>query len=406
MDTHTEDADDVGASAEVPPPRRRRRRPWIGALSILAVAGISWWVLRQRAEGTQHRAATSPVTILTATAQRADIPIYLEALGTVTPLHTVLITSQVSGQVVSVHYQEGQLVEQGTPLIDIDSRSAEASLLQAQGALERDAQSLAQAQMDLERFRAAWAKNAISKQQLDDQAKLVLQIEGSVKNDRGTLALAKVQLGFCHISAPISGRIGLRLVDPGNVLSTISGTPLAVITQLKPMSVVFTVSEDDLTAVLEQTRQGARLSVDALDRSKSKTLASGELTTVDNQIDTTTGTVKLRARFDNADEALFPNQFVNTRLLVKTIRGATTVPTSAVQHDGSEAFVYVIETGHARMQRVKAGVAEGESSQVEGISPGTVLANSSFEKLENGVAVAPSNGAVPPVRARPRTPPP
>ncbi len=182
-----------------------------------------------------------------------------------------------------------------------------------------------------------------------------MQSEGSVKNDRGSVALAKVQLGFCHISAPITGRIGLRLVDPGNVLSTVSGTTLAVITQLKPISVVFTVSEDDLSAVLEQTQQGARLTVQALDRSKSKQLASGILTTVDNQIDTTTGTVKLRAQFDNVDEALFPNQFVNTRLLVKTIRAATTVPTSAVQHDGSEAFVYVIENGRARAQARQDG---------------------------------------------------
>ncbi|MEI9937895.1 MAG: efflux RND transporter periplasmic adaptor subunit [Pseudomonadota bacterium] len=400
MDPHAHDADDVGASTQVQTAAPRGRRPWIWALSTAAALGISWWILGHHAEGAPGRPAGSPLTVVTATVRQLDIPVYLDALGTVTPLQTVLITSQVTGQVMSVHYQEGQLVQQGMPLIDIDARSAEASLLQAQGALDRDSQSLAQARMDLERFRAAWAKNAISKQQLDDQEKLTLQVEGSVKNDRGTVALAKVQLGYCHISAPITGRIGLRLVDPGNVLSTVSGTTLAVITQLKPISVVFTVSEDDLTAVLEQTRQGARLSVEALDRSKSKQLASGELTTIDNQIDTTTGTVKLRARFDNADEALFPNQFVNTRLLLKTIRRATTVPTSAVQHDGNEAFVYVIENGRARAQQVKTGIVESEISQVEGIAPGTVVANSSFEKLENGAFVASSDSAAPRPRAR------
>jgi multidrug efflux system membrane fusion protein len=372
------------------PPRRWRRYPrrryLIGFVVLLVSAVLFWWLIRGL-QGTKRPLAAPPVTVVAATAQQANMPVYLDAIGTVTPLHTALITSQVNGQVMAVHYQEGQLVHRGTPLVDIDPRPFEATLLQAEGLLERDLQVLAQAKMDLERFRAAWARNAIAKQLLDDQEKLVLQTEGTVKNDRGIVKFDEVQVSFCHIVAPFTGRIGLRLVDPGNVVTATSATTLAVITQVQPITVVFTISEDDLSEVLEQTRRGARLEVTALDRVKSKKLAAGTLTTIDNQIDTTTGTVKLRALFDNADEALFPNQFVNTRLLVRTVDGAIIVPSSAVQHDGLQTFLYVIQNAHAHVQHVKTGVIEGDSTQVDGIAPGTVVANSSFEKLQDGAAV-------------------
>jgi len=371
-------------SAPVP---RRRRRYLIWCLVLLGFAPVFWNVLHGHAD-TMRSAPVVPVTVLTAPALRANLPVYLDAIGTVTPVHTDLITSQVSGLVTRVHYKEGQLVRRGTLLVDIDSRPFEATLLQAEGALERDVQILAQAEMDLERYRTAWAEHAIAKQQLDDQQKIVLQAEGTVKNDRGTVSYAQVELGFCHITAPITGRVGLRLVDPGNVVAAGGGTTLAVITQLQPISVVFTVSEDDLDQVLEQTRHGARLPVEALNRVKSRTLAHGVLDTIDTQIDTTTGTVKLRALFDNEDEALYPNQFVNTKLLVRTVDGAITVPSSAVQHDGDETFVYVMKDGRAHLQRIKPGLVDAETTQVDGIAPGTVVANSSFEKLQDGAPVA------------------
>ena len=374
-------------STHEPTPPRRRRRYVIWGVVVVAFVVLFWWVLRGHQEGAK-RPAAFPVTINTATARQLDIPVYLDAIGTVTPIYTNLIASQVNGQVQAVHYQEGQLVHQGTPLVDIDPRPFQATLLQAQGTLQRDTQVLAQAKMDLERYRTAWARNAIAKQQLDDQEKLVAQTEGTVKNDQGTVQFDQVQLGFCHLTSPITGRVGLRLVDPGNIVTAASATTLAVITQLQPISVVFTVSEDDLGQVLAQTRDGAKLSVIALDRVKSKQLATGALITIDNQIDTTTGTVKLRAQFDNADEALFPNQFVNTRLLVRTVQNATTVPSSAVQHDGAQAFVYTIVGDRAHIQRVTTGVIEGEQTQVNGLAPGTVVANSSFEKLHDNARIS------------------
>ncbi len=261
--------------------------------------------------------------------KKGDIGVYLDAIGTVTPVYTASITSQVNGLVVAVHYKEGQLVNKGDPLVDIDSRPYRATLLQAQGALERDENLLAQAQMDLERYRAAWARNAIAKQILDDQEKLVLQDEGTVKNDQGTVQFDQIQVDYCHITAPIAGRVGLRLVDPGNVVQSAGTVTLAVITQLEPITVIFTIPEDSLGPVEARLRKKAKLTVDAFDRTAQTKIASGKLLTLDNQIDTTTGTVKGRSLFDNKNDALFPNQFVNTRLLVNTLQGVTLIPASS-----------------------------------------------------------------------------
>jgi multidrug efflux system membrane fusion protein len=282
-----------------------------------------------------------------------------------------------------VHYQEGQLVRKGQPLIDIDPRPYQAQLLQAQGALERDTNVLAQAKMDLQRYRDAWARNGIPKQTLDDQEKVVLQDEGTVKNDQGTVQYYQVQVGFCHITSPINGRVGLRLVDPGNVVQSSGGTTLAVITQLQPITVIFTIAEDSLAQVQAQTKHGKRLSVDAFDRAQQTKLGTGKLLTFDNQIDTTTGTVKMRALFDNKNDALFPNQFVNTRLLVNTLQGVTLIPTSAIQRNGQTAFVYVIQNDTAQIRNIKTGVADAGNTAVTGINPGDVVADSSFDKLQN-----------------------
>ena len=339
--------------------------------------------------------AKAGITVTSATAQKGDIGVYLEAIGTVTPVYTDWITSQVNGLVVAVHFKEGQLVEKGDPLVDIDPRPYQATLLQAQGALERDENLLAQAEMDLERYRDAWGRKAIAKQILDDQEKLALQDEGTVKNDRGTVQYDQVQVDFCHITAPIAGRVGLRLVDPGNVVQSGGTVTLAVITQVKPITVVFTVPEDSLGQVEAGMRKKASLTVDAFDRTAQTKIASGKLLTLDNQIDTTTGTVKGRSLFDNKNDALFPNQFVNTRLLVNTLQGVTLIPSSAIQQNGQATFVYLIQNNVAHMRSIKPGVTNGGITQVEGVSPGDVVANSSFDKLQDNAPVAISSTPAP-----------
>ena len=367
------------------------RRLLVWVLLLLTFAIIFWLVLRhhdtQQAATTSRRGAGGPVTATVVTAQKGNIGVYLDAIGTVTPTYTASITSQVTGMVIKVYYKEGQIIREGQPLIDIDARPYQAQLMQAEGTLQRDINVLGQATMDVERYREAWAKNAIPKQTLDDQEKIVLQDQGTVKNDEGTVQFDKVQVGFCHIVAPITGRVGLRLVDPGNVVQANGSTILAVITEEQPITVIFTVAEDSLGSVQVQLRQKKQLAVDAFDRTQQRKIASGKLLTVDNQIDTTTGTVKMRAVFDNKDGALFPNQFVNARLLVKTLEGVTLIPTSAIQHNGQTAFVYLIQDGTAQIRNIKTGVTDAGQTAVEGINPGDVIANSSFEKLQNGSKV-------------------
>jgi multidrug efflux system membrane fusion protein len=290
-----------------------------------------------------------------------------------------------------VHYTEGQRVAKGDPLIDIDSRAYRAMLMEAEGALERDQNLLAQAQMDLARYQEAWAHNAIAKQILDDQEKLVRQDEGTVKNDEGTVQFNQVQVEYCHITAPIAGRVGLRLVDPGNVVQSAGTLTLAVITQLEPITVIFTIPEDNLDAVQDRLRAKAKLPVDAFDRTAQTKIATGQLLTLDNQIDTTTGTVKGRALFANTNDALFPNQFINTRLLVNTLQGVTLIPSSAIQQNGQASFVYVIQNNVAHMRSIKPGVTNAGITQVDGINPGDVVANSSFDKLQDNIAVVVSS---------------
>jgi len=370
---------------------RRKATPLVawGLAVLVALLVFAFFAYRhEKAKETASLARPRPgVTVTSAVAQKGDIGMYLDAIGTVTPVYTNLITSQVNGLVIEVHYEEGQRVRKGDPLIDIDSRPYRAALLQAQGALERDESLLAQARMDLERYRAAWARNAIPKQTLDDQEKLVLQDEGIVKNDQGAVQFAQIQVDYCHITAPIAGRVGLRLVDPGNVVQSTGTVTLAVITQLQPITVIFTIPQDSLPEVENRLRQKAKLTVDALDRTAQTKITSGVLLTLDNQIDTTTGTVKGRALFDNKDEALFPNQFVNTRLLVDTLRGVTLIPTTAIQQNEQASFVYVIQDNVAHRRSIKRGVTEGSMAQVEGVNPGEVVATSSFNRLQDNVAV-------------------
>jgi len=357
---------------------------WSALILVLVLVFLLVWHLM----GAKKAApAAKKITVTTATATKGDIGVYLDAIGTVTPVYTASITSQVTGLVVAVHYKEGQRVAKGDPLVDIDPRPFRATLLQAQGALERDENVLAQAEMDVIRYRIAWGRRAIAKQILDDQEKLVLQDRGTVKNDQGMVDFAQVQLDFCHITAPIAGRVGLRLVDPGNVVQSAGTVTLAVITQLEPITVVFTIPEDSIDQVQAGRRTNPSLTVDAFDRTAQTKIASGKLLTLDNQIDTTTGTVKGRALFDNEDDALFPNQFVNTRLLVNTLQGVTLLPSAAIQQNGQASFAYVIQNNIVQMRSLKPGVTEGGVTQVDGVNPGEVVATSSFDKLQDKAVV-------------------
>ena len=370
---------------------QRGKRPWV-AFALLVALAIVLVPLLRRSNGAAASASgasqQAPTAITIDQSKAGDIGIYVDALGTVTPIYTVTANSQITGQVMAVHYREGQMVHQGDPLIDIDPRPYQANLTQAQGTLERDEGLLAQARMDLKRYEEAYAQNGIPKQQLDDQRQLVAQDQGAVKADRGTVAFDRVQLDYCHITAPITGRVGLRLVDPGNTVFAGSGTTLFVITQLQPTTVVFSVSEDDLPQVEAQLRSGSQLAVDAFDRSGERKIDSGILTSVDNEIDTTTGTVKFRAQFPNADLSLFANQFVNARLLVQTLHDATLVPSSAVQHNGTNAFVYVVKPGNTvAVQPITTLTANDQVTAVQGIAPGVNLATSGFDRLENGARV-------------------
>ncbi len=380
------------------PPRHKGRRIVIWSLLLLVVV-VTFLLYLRRGEDAKKAAATARpapgITVTSATAQKGSIGVYLDSIGTVTPVYTDSITSQVNGPVVAVHFIEGQRVNKGDPLVDIDPRPYRAMLLQAQGTLERDENLLAQAKMDLARYQAAWARNAIAKQVLDDQEKLVLQDEGIVKNDQGTVQFDEIQVDYCQITSPIAGRLGLRLVDPGNVVQSNGTVTLAVITQIEPITVVFTIPEDSLGPVEARLRQNAKLTVNAFDRAALTKIASGQLLTLDNQIDTTTGTVKGRALFDNKNDALFPNQFVNTRLLVNTLQGVTLIPASAVQQNGQASFVYVIQNDTAHIRSIKPGVTDGGMTQVDGVNPGDLVANSSFDRLQDNAKVVISNTPAP-----------
>jgi multidrug efflux system membrane fusion protein len=366
------------------PPRKRHRWIWIVVIAVFAIAVVL--ILRHKpgeSQGAQaHHRFGGTVTLNAVQAHTGTMAVKLLSIGTVTPTYTASITAQVTGKIIAVHYREGQFVSKGAPLIDIDPRPYKAALDTAQGALTRDQGLLAQAKMDLDRYQAAWTRNAIAKQTLDDQAKLVDQDEGLVRSDQGTLETAQVNLAYCHIVAPISGKVGLRLVDPGNLISANGTTTLVVIAEVNPITIVFTIPEDDVPQVEAAMRKG-KLQVTALDRDQKSVIATGTLTTTDNEIDSTTGTLKLRANFANPRMALFPNQFVNTQLLVNLLPDQVLIPNSAVQRNGTQAYVYVLNKNAAALTNIKVVQTDGVNSSVTGIQTGDMLANSSFEKLQN-----------------------
>jgi len=403
IDNRSDDDKHIGPDHQLSAPRSGGG--WIlwTILLVLVVVGAYFFLRDRKSSQNAQPAAggagggrarmTGPVPVTVATATKGDIGVYLDALGTVTPVYTVSVLPQASGVLTAVLYHEGQFVHKGDALIEIDPRPYQATLMEAQGTLERDNGILAQAQMDLERYRTAWARNGINKQLLDDQEKIVLQDQGTVKNDQGTVDYDQVQLSYCHITSPIDGQVGLRLVDPGNVVQAGGTEPLVVITQMQPTTVIFTLPEDNVPQVVGRMRKSS-LPVDAWDRNSTHKLGTGKLSTTNNQVDTTTGTLKLRAIFDNRNSALFPNQFVNTRLLVNTVNGATLIPTGAVQHNGTTSFVYLIANGAASVRNVKTSVSDNGMIAVEGINPGDQVATSSFDKLQDKSKVTISKQAI------------
>ena len=372
-------------------PSTHKSRWWIWLIfAVVLIVVVVWWMRRGASPEakTAGDATARPVLVSTAAAHQGDIGVYLNALGTVTPVYTVTVTSRVQGEITQVYYHEGQMVQKGDPLIEIDPRPYQAALTQVEGQLAHDTAVLNGAKIDLDRYQQAFARNAIAKQQLDDQQQVVLQEEGTVKNDEGQLANAKVNLVYTHITAPIGGRVGLRLVDPGNIVQANSNTALVVITQLQPITVIFSIAEDHLSQIQQQLRKGKKLPVDAFDRAGNTKLASGTLLTLDNVIDTTTGTLKLKAIFDNNDNALFANQFVNARLLVDTQHSVTLIPSQAIQRSAQGAFVYVIKGDQtASMRTITPGTTDGSVTAVEGVEPQEVVAINGFDKLQDGAKV-------------------
>jgi len=368
------------------------RHWWIALLAVCLIA-IGAYFFFIKAQSPAAKQGQNPVTrmvpVVAAAAKKSDIGVYLTGLGSVTPLNTVTVKSRVDGQLMEVPFREGQVVRNGDLLAIIDPRPFEAQLTQAEGQMARDQALLKNAQLDLQRFRMLWEKAAISKQQLDTQEALVRQYEGAVKADQGQIDNVKLQLVYCHITAPISGRVGLRLVDPGNIVHANDVNGLVVITQLQPITVIFPIPEDSLPQVLARLKTGERLPVEAYDREMRQKLAAGSLLTVDNQIDPATGTVRLKAIFSNEKNELFPNQFVNARLLVDVRREAIVVPASAIQRGPQGTFVYVVKADQTATVRpiTLDEIQGGEASIKTGLSPGELVVVDGQDRLREGTRV-------------------
>ena len=374
---------------------KRRWWLWLLALAVLAFGAyrVHKGMVAPQAANTSAAGGASgrnfgAVPVVAVQATKGDIGVYFTGLGAVTPVYTVTIQSQIAGYLMQVLYKEGQIVQKGDPLVEIDPRPYQVMMENAQAGLLRDQANLDNAQVDLKRYQTLVPLRAVPEQQLATQEALVKSDEGIVKTDQAQIDTAKLDLVYCHITAPITGRVGLRLVDPGNYETPGQATGLVVITQIQPITVVFTLPEDQLPAIVKQMRAGARLTVEAYDRGMTK-IAQGWLETIDNQIDPTTGTVKLRANFDNRDGALFPNEFINAKLLVQEKRGVTLIPTAAVQRNSQRTYVFFVKPDSTvTVRTITLGTTEGDDSEVtSGLKPGDEVVMTGVDRLQEGTKV-------------------
>jgi len=375
-------------------PRSRLGGRIVLALLVLAVGGgLYWWIHHAAPSGGGGRHAQAvqspPQPVGAATIGKGDIRIILNALGTVTSLDTITVVTQINGQLIKVGFEEGQTVKQGDFLAQIDPRPYQAALEQAQGALARDQALLAQAKSDLTRFEQLSRQNSIAQQQVSDQRFLVLQLTGTVKTDQAAVDTAQLNLDYCRIVSPIDGQVGLRLIDPGNFVQTTATSGIVVIVRMQPISVLFSLPQQDVPDIVSEMRSGATLSVAAYDQANVNLLATGKLGPLSNQIDTTTGTLSMRAIFDNPDERLYPNEFVNARLLLKTLKDVVRVPVPAVQHGAPGTFVYVIGADNTvSVQQVKLGPTDnGYDEVLSGLQPGQRVVTDGTDRLSAGVKV-------------------
>jgi len=379
---------------------------WLVALGVLIVAGF--WYYRSHTKA-QDPAAVGPggaggsgkgrgagggyaVPVVVATAQSGDLPVFFNGLGSVTPLNTVTVRSRVDGQLINVAFKEGQFVQQGELLAEVDPRPFQVQLEQAEGQLAKDQAARHDAEVNFERFKLLFKEGVIPQQQLDTQQAQVGQFDGAIKTDQGQIDNAKLQLTYCHITAPIAGRVGLRLVDPGNIIHATDASGLVVITQVQPISVVFALPQDQLPPVYDKLRKGVQLEVDAFDRDNTYKITSGKLLTIDNQIDPTTGTYKLKSVFDNKDSALFPNQFVNVHLLVDTRKGLTLVPVPAIQRGPQGTYVYVVGQGNiVNIRPIMIAQTTGNTAGLSsGLKPGEIVVTDGQDKLQDSSKVVPN----------------
>jgi multidrug efflux system membrane fusion protein len=378
-----------------PEVRPKKSRWWVWLL-LLCVAGGATYLFPRMTQPSSTQAQTKkggdsgrPVPVVAAAAHKGDMPVYLTGLGSVTAFNTVTLKTRVDGEIVKVAFTEGQFVKKDDPLIEIDPRPYQVLLEQAEAQLARDQAALGNTRVDLERYRVLFKQEAVPKQTLDTQEMTVAQTEATIKSDKAQIDNARLQLVYAHITSPLTGRIGLRLVDQGNIVKAADLNGLAVITQLQPIAVIFNIAEDSLPQVTAKMRAGQTLVVDAIDRDLKTKLGSGKLLTIDNQIDQTTGTVRFKAEFENADLSLFPNQFVNARLLLDTRHGATIVPTAAIQRSPQSTFVYVVkEDNSVEVRNISIGITEGDNASVtEGLEPGERVVIDGIDKLQQGSKV-------------------
>jgi multidrug efflux system membrane fusion protein len=395
-------------------PAKSRWLQWIVLLVIVAIlGGVGWWIWSNRVETQQVAgkaradAAARAMPVVAAIAKKGSIDVYLNALGTVTPRNTVVVKPRVDGQLMRVAFKEGQVVKAGDLLAEIDPRPFEVQLTQAMGQMAKDQALLKNAQVDVERYHTLLAQDSISKQQVDTQEALVRQYEGTVQADQGAIDSARLQLSYAKVTAPIGGRVGLRQVDPGNIVHASDANGIVVITELQPINVVYPIPEDNLPRVMKRLASGEAIVVDAWDRDQRAKLATGRLITVDNQIDTTTGTVKLKAEFPNKDLVLFPNQFVNVRMLVQTQEDAILIPSAAIQRGAPGTFVYVVKPDRSvTVAAVKVGAVQGETTAIaSGVAENDQVVIDGADKLREGARVeliTPESRNTPPAGARQR----